>query len=320
MWGISYPGFYTAAGMIDAHPALKAASPQAPVTDWFIGDDWHHNGAFFLPHAFNFMADFGQPAARADQEVQPHASITARPTATSSSCSMGPLANADAKYFKGDVAFWNEVMQHGTYDEFWKARNLRPHLKNITPGGDDRRRLVRRREPVRRPGDLSSTIEANEPGASNMPGDGPVGPRRLGRAATARRSGSVTFNAKTAEFYREQIEFPFFEFHLKGKGEFKLPEAWVFETGTNQWRQVRRLAAEDGPKPKSLYLHADGQLAFEPPERAERRPSTSTSATRPSRCPIIDTISHRHDAASTWSPTSGSPPGGPTCWSTRPKR
>ena len=56
LWGISYPGFYTAAGMIDAHPALKAVSPQAPVTDWFIGDDWHHNGAFFLPHMFNFMA------------------------------------------------------------------------------------------------------------------------------------------------------------------------------------------------------------------------------------------------------------------------
>ena len=61
MWGISYPGFYTAAGMIDAHPALKAASPQAPVTDWFTGDDWHHNGAFFLPHAFNFLASFGHP-------------------------------------------------------------------------------------------------------------------------------------------------------------------------------------------------------------------------------------------------------------------
>ena len=101
MWGISYPGFYTVAGMIDAHPALKAASPQAPVTDWFIGDDWHHNGAFFLPHVFNFMAALRPAAPRADQEVRPARSTTARPTATTSSSSLGPLANADAKLLQG---------------------------------------------------------------------------------------------------------------------------------------------------------------------------------------------------------------------------
>ena len=85
MWGISYPGFYTAAGMIDAHPALKAASPQAPVTDWFVGDDWHHNGACLLPHGFNFMADFGQPRPEPTKKFDCRRSITARPTATTSS-------------------------------------------------------------------------------------------------------------------------------------------------------------------------------------------------------------------------------------------
>ena len=87
MWGISYPGFYTAAGMIDAHPALKAASPQAPVTDWFVGDDWHHNGALFLPHVFNFLAVVRPPAARADARSSTRRSTTARPTATTSSSS-----------------------------------------------------------------------------------------------------------------------------------------------------------------------------------------------------------------------------------------
>ena len=103
MWGISYPGFYTAAGMIDAHPALKAVSPQAPVTDWFIGDDWHHNGAFFLPHAFNFYSRL-RPARGPSRPRSPDGppSTTARPTATTSSCAWGRSPNADAQYFKGD--------------------------------------------------------------------------------------------------------------------------------------------------------------------------------------------------------------------------
>ena len=134
MWGISYPGFYTAAGMIDAHPALKAASPQAPITDWFVGDDFHHNGAFFLPHAFNFMSRASASRGRSRRTKRPTAvRLTARPTATTSSSSWARSTNADKRHFKGEVAFWNEVMEHGTYDEFWKARNLRPHLKNIKP-------------------------------------------------------------------------------------------------------------------------------------------------------------------------------------------
>ena len=95
MWGISYPGFYAAAGMIDAHPALKAASPQAPVADWFIGDDFHHNGAFFLPHAFNFYGRLRPAAPGADHRSSRRRSTTARPTATSSSSRWARCANAD---------------------------------------------------------------------------------------------------------------------------------------------------------------------------------------------------------------------------------
>ena len=101
MWGISYPGFYTAAGMIDAHPALKAVSPQAPVTDWFIGDDWHHNGALFLPHMFNFLARFGQPRPEPTKKFDAtfdHGT----PDGYDFFLKLGPLANADARYFKGE--------------------------------------------------------------------------------------------------------------------------------------------------------------------------------------------------------------------------
>ena len=126
LWGISYPGFYAAAGMIDAHPALKAASPQAPVTDWFIGDDFHHNGAFFLPHAFNFMASFGKPRPEPTKKKRPtRRSTTARPTATTSSSTWARSERRRRGTSRARSPFWNEVMEHGTYDEFWKARNLR---------------------------------------------------------------------------------------------------------------------------------------------------------------------------------------------------
>ena len=157
MWGISYPGFYTAAGMIDAHPALKAASPQAPVTDWFIGDDWHHNGALFLPHAFNFLANFGRPRPEPTTQVRRRRSTTTRRTATSSSCELGPLAERRRQVLQGR----RRLLERG--DE---ARHLRRVLEGPQPpaapqghqaGGDDRRRLVRRREPVRRPGDVTRT-------------------------------------------------------------------------------------------------------------------------------------------------------------------
>ena len=118
---------------IDAHPALVAVSPQAPIADWFIGDDFHHNGAFFLPHAFNFFTSFGKPrpepttkwaAALRPRHRRRLRVLPRRP---------GRCRTSTAKYLKGDVAFWNEVMAHESYDDFWKARNLRPHLKEIKP-------------------------------------------------------------------------------------------------------------------------------------------------------------------------------------------
>src|SRR5262249_46350885 len=149
---------------------------------------------------------------------------------------MGPLANADTKYFKGQVAFWNEVMQHGTYDDFWKARNLRPHMKNVKPvvltvgGWFDAENLFGALE----------TFKAVEAGSHN--GNILVmGPWRHGGWEGGRDTGEslgfVSFNSKTCDYYREQIELPFFDYHLKGKGEMKHPKAWVFETGTNVWRK-----------------------------------------------------------------------------------
>jgi uncharacterized protein len=132
LWGISYPGFYSAAGMIDAHPALAAVSPQAPVTDWFMGDDWHHNGALFLAHMFNFHARFDRPRPRPTAKFKAEFDHET-PDGYQFFLRLGRLSDAGKRHFKGEAAFWDEAMRHGSYDEFWQARNIRGHLKGIKP-------------------------------------------------------------------------------------------------------------------------------------------------------------------------------------------
>lgn len=260
-WGISYPGFYTAAGMIDAHPALKAASPQAPINDWFVGDDFHHNGVLFLPHAFNFLARFGHPRpVPTTTRGVPFRHGT--PDGYDFFLRMGPLANADRLYFKGDVPFWDEMLRHDTYDDFWKERNLRPHLKEIKPavmtvgGWFDAENLFGALETYK-------NVEANRPKSTNVLVMGPWYHGAWARS-DGDRLGPIEFGSKTAEYYRNHIEFPFFEHHLKGEGDWPQPEAWVFETGSNRWQQHD---AWPPPKARAISLHfaEGGRLSREAP-------------------------------------------------------
>ncbi|HEV3168286.1 MAG TPA: CocE/NonD family hydrolase, partial [Isosphaeraceae bacterium] len=285
MSGISYPGFYTAAGMIDAHPALKAASPQAPVTDWFMGDDWHHNGALFLPHIFNFMASFGHP------RPEPTAKFAfnfdhGTPDGYQFFMKLGPLTNVNERYYKNDVAFWNEVVRHGSYDDFWQARNLRPHLKKIRPavmtvgGWFDAENLFGALETYK-------NVEASSPGTFNTLVMGPWlhGGWSRGNGDSL---GNVKFNSQTAAFYREEIELPFFNYHLKDKGELRHPEAWVFETGKNEWQKHATWPPQDA-RPKTLYLRASGRLSFEPPNDSGTATSFDEYTSDPARpVPFID--------------------------------
>lgn len=259
MWGISYPGYYAAAGMIDAHPALKAVSPQAPIADWFIGDDFHHNGAFYLAHAFGFFARFGQPHPQ-PASIQPGVWNAGTNDGYRFFLDMGPLSSAESKYFKGQRAFWQELMEHGTYDEYWKSRNLLPHLKNIKPavmtvgGWFDA-------EDLYGPLKIYETVEKTSPGAYNIL---VMGPWSHGQWAggDAESLGAVRFGVKTGPFYREDIEFPFFNYHLKSKGELKLAEAVVFETGANVWRNYDAWPPKNA-RPRTLYFRANGRLTFD---------------------------------------------------------
>jgi len=262
MWGISYPGHYAAQALIDPHPALKAVSPQAPMDDNWLGDDMHHNGAFFLPHAFNFLSGFGRPRKGPEQQGWPQFDHGAN-DGYKFFLEMGSLANANPKYFKGEIKLWNEWMEHGDYDQYWQGQRVSQHLKKVTPavmtvgGWFDA-------EDVQGPLSVYRAIEKNNPKAWNVLVEGPWCHGCWSRSE-GERLGGVSFNSATSKFYRENIEFPFFMHFLKDKGEMKLPEAYVFETGSNVWKTYESWPPKN-TEPKSIYLHANGKLSFDPPK------------------------------------------------------
>jgi putative CocE/NonD family hydrolase len=261
MWGISYPGFYTSTGIINAHPALKAASPQAPIADWFVGDDFHHNGALWLPHFFGFIAGFG--LARPEPTTKrPQRDFDIPADGYTFYKAMEPLSLVNDNFLHHKVAFWDEVTQHPNYDAFWQARNLLPHLKNIKPavltvgGWFDAE-------------DLYGALNTYKTIAKNGPGERVrlvMGPWCHGcwSVPTYDSLGDIHFNSMVSDFYQRNIEFPFFEYYLKGKGANDLPNAYVFETGTNQWRKYDAWPPTNTAQ-KTLYLGAGGTLSFNAP-------------------------------------------------------
>ena len=260
IWGISYPGFYTSASIIDSHPALKAASPEAPMTDLFMGDDSYHGGAFMLAANFGFYVSF-KPQENPELPAKTVPFDFGTQDGYEFYLKVGPLANL-SRYLGGRSALWDDQVRHDTYDDYWKARNLAPHMKNIhcavlTVGGwfDS--------EDLQGPFSTFHSIDKNNPGIFNAL---VVGPWVHGGWAglDGEHLGRVGFNANTGHYYRSNILFPFFEQYLKGQGNANLPKAYVFETGTNVWRKYPTWPPKEA-SPKTLYLHANGELSFDPP-------------------------------------------------------
>lgn len=258
-WGISYPGFYTIAGAVDAHPALKASSPQAPVSDFFF-DDFHHNGAFIQAYLFTYPV-FGvqhpQPTTKAwyDKDFIK----TGSSDGFQWQLDLGPLKNAD-KYYP-DNFFWKETVAHPNYDELWQKRSIIPHLKNVkhaimTVGGwFDAEDL---------PGPLTiyKTLEKNNPGTYNTLVMGPFGHGRWSRETGHTLHSNVYFGDSIATFYQRNIEAKFFNHFLKGPGDGKtgLPEAYLFNTGKKAWETFDKWPAANATK-QSYYLSNTGKLA-----------------------------------------------------------
>lgn len=267
LYGISYPGFYSAAALPGAHQALKAVSPQAPVTDWFMGDDFHHNGAFMLADAFNFYATFGVPRPH---PITPDKGPKGFKFPIKDNyrffLSVGALKNVKEKYFADSIKFWNDLMAHGTYDKFWKDMNIRPHLKGVKPavlvvGGffdaEDAYGALH----------TYKAIEEQNPKAIN---NLVMGPWFHGGWVRSEASsfGDIEFGQPTSLVYQQEIEFPFFMHYLKDAASPNLPEASIFITGSNEWKKFASWPPKDTEN-KTLYLQAGGELSFSKPTGAD---------------------------------------------------
>ena len=260
IWGISYPGFYTSASMIDSHPALVAASPQAPMTDLFLGDDAYHGGAFMLAANFGFY-NFFRPQTEPQTPKQTVPFDFGTPDTYKFYLKAGNIANLDKLYLKGSNWLFNDQSRHATYDAYWQARDLSRHMKNIhcavlvVGGWYDAEDLS---GPYR-------TFYATSKFNPETPTTLVEGPWVHGgwSRGDGNHLGDVQFNAKTSEYFRVNIQFPFFEHYLKGKGAAP-SKAVVFETGTNVWRTFDAWPPK-AATPKMLYFHAGGKLSFEAP-------------------------------------------------------
>lgn len=261
VFGVSYPGFYSTMAALSNHPALKAVSPQAPVTEWFIGDDFHHNGAFMLMDAFSFYSGFGKPhpaptmigSKGYDFPVTDNYKFYLE---------TGPLKNF-TKLISDSVKFWNDLMNHPYYDDWWKARDARRACKKIQPamlivGG------LFDAEDCYGAWNLYKAIEVQCKNTNNKLVMGPWSHGGWSRGSGS-YLGNIRFGSMTSEFYQNEIELPFFDYYLKGKGDInRLAEATIFFSGTNEWRKL------DTWPPSTVintpvYFHEKNKLELNPP-------------------------------------------------------
>ena len=265
IWGISYPGFYAAMGLMDAHPALVAASPQAPLADWFIGDDFHHNGALNITLAMNFFPSFGLPR-KGLTTIWPAKFDFGTSNGYKFFLETGPLKNINKLYLDGKIPFWNDLMKHDTYDEFWQSRSTLKNYNQVSPavmtvgGWFDAEDCF---------GALKTyqTIERKNLGIFNILVMGPWFHGGWVRS-DGDQLGDISFAEKTGEFYKDNIELPFFKYFLKNEGQLDLPEAFVFATGENQWYKFDRWPPEN-IKNSNLYLQPENKLSFQPSDSSE---------------------------------------------------
>lgn len=261
IWGVSYPGFYSVMASVKAHPALKASSPQAPIADWFIGDDMHHNGAFCTLANTSFFSVFGKEKKELTTKWEKGFLL---PTLDGYSFYLknGTLKNLTYNCRLNEIPFWMEAMEHSNYDEYWQQRNTLPHLKNIKPavmvvaGLFDAEDLY---------GAINTykAIEKQSPGSNNILVLGPWSHGQWERG-DGDKLGDINFYQNTGEYYRTNIEFPFFNYYLKGKGTLNLPEALVFETGTNIWKEYEKWPPQN-IKEQKIYLNKNSSLTFNEP-------------------------------------------------------
>ena len=270
MLGISYPGWLTAVAALDPHPALKAVSPQASPSDMYLGDDFHHNGAFRLSYGFEYVAMMETDNTNFSFKFDKYDTYDWY-------LKLGALSNVNKKHFKGKLPTWNDFVAHPNYDDFWKRLSLEPRINAVkvptlnVGGWYDQ-------EDFRGPLRIYELFEKHDKGDQNFL---VVGPWNHGGWAAGKGDalGGIPFDTATGEYFREKVQAPFFARYLKGKGE-RPPEARVFRTGSNRWDVYSAWPPRDAMQ-KKVYFHAGGKLAFDPPKEAEGSDEYVSDPTNP---------------------------------------
>jgi putative CocE/NonD family hydrolase len=261
MIGISQPGFHVAASMMDAHPALKAVSPQAPTADYYMGDDVYHNGAFMLAANFGFYGFFLPRSGAPTRPKDGPDFDFGTPDGYEFFLNMGPLAESNKKYFNGEATYWQEIVDHTNYDEFWQQRSLWKFMTNVRPAVLNVGGWFDAEDPMG-PFHTYRAVEKNNPSTVNTIVMGPWCHGCWARGA-GDRLGNLNFGVKTSQVFREQIQFPFFMHYLKDK-PFDMPEAWMYLTGRNEWRRLDAWPPKN-LQPLTFYLRSNGRLNNQSP-------------------------------------------------------
>ncbi len=255
MYGISYDGWTTVMGAVDPHPALVAVSEQATPADMYIGDDFHHNGAFRLSYGFEYA--FMEEATKTDSLF---------PFGTYDTYSwylkLGPLSNVNKKYFFGKLPSWNDFVAHPNYDAFWQKQGLgyrldspRVYIMNVAGWWDQ--------EDFYGPQKTYEVLEKKDRANKNYI---VVGPWNHGGWAggDGSRLGRINFDSATGTYFRKNIQAKWFAYHLKGKGDGNFAEAITFQTGSNQWKTYSSWPPKEAVR-KNIYMQEAGLLSFDKP-------------------------------------------------------
>jgi putative CocE/NonD family hydrolase len=275
MVGISQPGFHVAASLMDAHPALKAASPQAPTADYYMGDDVYHNGAFMLAANFDFYTSF-RPRGATPMKTQRTVPFDyGTPDAYDFYLGLPPLAEINAKVFGGQSGYFQEIVDHPNYDQFWQIRSVWKYAKNITPAVLNVGGWFDAEDPMG-PLYMYRSIAKNSPQTTNHLVMGPWSHGGWSRGA-GQTLGNLSFGVKTAEFFREKIQFPFFMHYLKDAPlPADFPKAYMFATGVDEFRKRDQWPPKN-VTPRTWYLGAHGTLTDAAPAAAEAAAAVTAS-------------------------------------------
>jgi len=256
--GTSYGAWLAVMGMLDPHPALKAVVQQASPADMWIGDDFHHNGAFRLSYGFEYTY-----MMESSKQISNVSSVIDRHDAYEWYLELGALSNVNAKYFNGRLPTWNDFVNHPDYDEFWKRQAFAPWLNRVTvptlnvAGWWDQ-------EDFYGPLKIYELLERHDSANQNFLVVGPWNHGGWSRS-DGQKLGNIDFGSKTSEYYRRDILARFLAYHLKGKSNPDLPEALTFRTGANEWMRHEAWPPKREVVNRKLYFHADGKLSFDPP-------------------------------------------------------